>query len=158
MKRKLLLVANNGQSVPYLVMIRDLQPTNLHDSYPSELEMFRIYACKDGMLVQVDGRKFMVKYGSREADSDAEEVPPYDRILLSGWYPQAMEWIPVEEKLPDPGERVLVYNHITNRIDIATYDHDRNLWIGESNPTIRCIAPNDISHWAELPHPPEVGR
>jgi len=80
----------------------------------------------------------------------AAEVP-------KGFEPRAMStygfvkprWIPVEERLPEEGERVLAWDNGFKESEMATYyAHDG--WGGE------VIASLNVTHWMPLPSPPEV--
>ncbi len=59
------------------------------------------------------------------------------------------EWISVKDRVPEEGERVLVYNPTCSekhRVDIE-YRFDRNFW--ESDGVY-----SYITHWMPLPEPP----
>ena len=68
-----------------------------------------------------------------------------DAIAALGEYVAMVEprWIPVEERLPQPGERVIVSGGLL--MDTAWYENGRFIQFGEEyRPT----------HWMPLPEPP----
>ena len=66
-----------------------------------------------------------------------------------------MNWIPVEEALPIPGERVLAYD-VALKQAIALYymRHGNNIrfeqWLYG-----HCYVMENVTHWMHLPQPPE---
>lgn len=61
-----------------------------------------------------------------------------------------MEWIPLEERLPDYGQRVMVAHAASGLISLATREKigASHFWIDESD------ALTDPTHWQPLPLPP----
>ncbi len=60
------------------------------------------------------------------------------------------DWIRVDERLPDPGERVLGYDQFYGRIGEAElgYSPGQLVFIDDDD----CL----ITHWMPLPNPPEA--
>ena len=58
-------------------------------------------------------------------------------------------WIPVEERLPEEGVRVLVFDKAFRQPEMGTY-YAADGWGGDE------IAMLDPTHWMPLPEPPEV--
>jgi hypothetical protein len=62
-------------------------------------------------------------------------------------YELERRWIPVTERLPDEGERVLVFDKAFLQPEMGTY-YSTDGWVGDE------IASLDPSHWMPLPAPP----
>ena len=60
-------------------------------------------------------------------------------------------WIPVTERLPDDGQRVLAYDKVEYGIIAAIYS--AGTWYDQILDTTVC--PIYITHWMPLPEPPE---
>jgi hypothetical protein len=73
----------------------------------------------------------------------ARVIPEYDDIT-----PQ--RWIPVEERLPDDGVRVLAWDRHGECLRVAYIDSIFYA-VGFDDDTPICV-----SHWMPLPEPPEV--
>lgn len=58
-------------------------------------------------------------------------------------------WISVTERLPNEGERVLVFDKAFLQPEMGTY-YSTDGWVGDE------IASLDPTHWVPLPEPPEV--
>ena len=65
-------------------------------------------------------------------------------------YELARRWIPVEERLPEDGVRVLAWDSREEYFRVAYID---SIWhmVGFDDDTPICV-----SHWMPLPEPPEV--
>ena len=82
----------------------------------------------------------------------------YYNVNLTGWMTEEHAknlWIPVSERLPGPGEVVLVYG---KRGGIYTAEHNRNgCWPGSfwklNSKSHHC----EPTHWMPLPEPPKDG-
>ena len=61
-----------------------------------------------------------------------------------------MNWISVKERLPEPGDEVLVTDKYGNTT-VAEFAH-RKFWPDSLN-----INPASITHWMPLPEPPKEG-
>ena len=58
-------------------------------------------------------------------------------------------WVPVEERLPEYGKKVLAYGK-SGKIDIASlYSRDKHMWLVGS----MCSVAFDIVAWRTLPEP-----
>jgi len=73
-----------------------------------------------------------------------------------------MNWIKCGEKLPQIGERVLVYSSVTGVTDIAhlvecTINHTYHTlaWKRDWNPDVFYLEQNYFTHWIPLPKPQE---
>lgn len=60
---------------------------------------------------------------------------------------KASRWIPVTERLPEPFEVVLVYDHTGKSINWAYMTRHRE-WVG-------VIVSHIVTHWMPLPEPPK---
>lgn len=66
----------------------------------------------------------------------------------------AQRWIPVSERLPEIGMRVLFYNSFMKNIHKGWYSVDE--WVSESRVFYDGDKLKRITHWMPLPEPPEV--
>ena len=76
----------------------------------------------------------------------ATAFPQMQRCFLAG-YKAAQQWISVKDRLPRPGQEVLVFDNGIMRVQ-AISDH------GTWHPYVNGARCNP-SHWIELPAPPE---
>ncbi len=61
------------------------------------------------------------------------------------------DWIPVTERLPEEGERVLAWDKDFNESEVATYyAHDG--WGCDASISL------NVTHWMPLPAPPTDGK
>lgn len=69
-----------------------------------------------------------------------------------------MSWINIEDRLPEEGQRVIIYFKMTG-IDIMKY-HDlegtEDRIMGKNLFTGRGFLTDDVTHWMPLPEPPDV--
>ena len=63
----------------------------------------------------------------------------------------SLAWIPVTERLPEEGERVLAWDNGFKESEMATY-YARDGWGGE------VIASLNVTHWMPLPAPPTSSK
>ena len=63
-----------------------------------------------------------------------------------------MNWIPVKEALPIPGERVLAYDSFLKQVMSLYYMRNGNFeqWLYG-----HCYVMENVTHWMRLPQPPE---
>lgn len=69
------------------------------------------------------------------------------------------QWIPVTERLPEPGEWVLVYNGKwigTGKHEASEEIEESERWQDEHTEFIEHLGPK-VSHWMPLPTPPKTG-
>ena len=66
----------------------------------------------------------------------------------------AQRWIPVSERLPEIGVRVLFYNNFIKNIHKGWYSGDE--WVSEIGVFYNGDKLIRITHWMPLPQPPEV--
>lgn len=67
------------------------------------------------------------------------------------------EWIRVEDRLPEIGDKVLIYFGAIDNILMATVgvDYDGNvIFFGYYRDCYSCDHAEDITHWMPLPKPP----
>ncbi len=57
------------------------------------------------------------------------------------------DWYAIEEKLPPPYKRVLIFNRKTKEELAAWHDPERNVWIRDDGSWTPF---DEISHWKEL--------
>ena len=79
-----------------------------------------------------------------------------------------IEWIPVEERLPEVSGEYLVFIKYTTAIlkgrgneDVLTYSAKHKTFNGYDSmdeETASRVAVTDVTHWAEQPEPPEGWR
>ena len=62
------------------------------------------------------------------------------------------KWIPVTERLPEPGKWVLCACR-ANIIEVLKYDHTMGDW--DSTMPERCYMKGFVTHWMPLPEPPK---
>ena len=68
----------------------------------------------------------------------------------------AQRWIPVSERLPEIGVRVLFYNNFIKNIHKGWFSCDE--WVSEIGVFYNGDKLKRITHWMPLPQPPEVTR
>ena len=63
-----------------------------------------------------------------------------------------MNWIPVEEALPIPGERVLAYDSFLKQVMSLYYMRNGKFeqWLYG-----HCYVIENVTHWMPLPEPPD---
>ena len=72
-----------------------------------------------------------------------------DHLIANGVTIQ--EWIPVEERLPEDGIKVLWVKRLGGLLMIAKYDKQRNVWTdGHHYGGMK-----GVTHWMPLPEPPK---
>lgn len=64
-----------------------------------------------------------------------------------------MEWVSVSNKLPDLDKRVLAFDGY--EIYVAWID-DTSIGNWKYSECCGCYTFNDVTHWAQLPKPPEL--
>ena len=79
-----------------------------------------------------------------------------------------IDWIPVEERLPEVSGEYLVFMKYTTELlkgrgneDVLVYSayHKKfNTWDSMDEETVERVAITVVTHWAELPEPPEGWR
>jgi hypothetical protein len=74
-----------------------------------------------------------------------------------------MEWISVEKRLPEPYEKVLVYEKYMDDIPVTAYLSKNKIWVpydehfsvyGDGE-IMNCFEQKNITHWMPLPDPPK---
>ena len=74
-----------------------------------------------------------------------------------------MDWIKVEDRLPEVGERVLAINTEEQKVCVFTAPV-KGSWLYDNKPSTRwfeyievnsCIHFNRVTHWMPLPEPPK---
>ena len=65
-----------------------------------------------------------------------------------------MEWISVEDRLPETDERCLTIDRM-EKYTAAIYDHDLTCWFRCDNGCIKAIGYTPITHWMPLPELPK---
>ena len=60
-----------------------------------------------------------------------------------------MKWINIEDKLPESPYDILVWNNVNKFIEVANYNSDEKSF---QNGNYHL---ENITHWMELPEPPE---
>lgn len=63
---------------------------------------------------------------------------------------EKQRWIPVEERLPDPGQTVTVCDVREEWVGCFTY-----VGGGEWTDNYICFSTSDVTHWMPLPEPPK---
>lgn len=78
-----------------------------------------------------------------------------DHLIANGVTVQ--EWVPVAERLPALGERVLIFNlESVNQYTSVCFlekDEHEGFWWCECGGDY--LAPGDVTHWMPLPEPPK---
>ena len=113
----------------------------------------------DCMEFPKDWEKFIEDYSFE----DKEEVYTNVSMLIPVFRVEQMiehyfggKWIPVTERLPEPGEWVLCSCR-SNIIEVLRYDSAMDDW--DSQMPERCYMKGFVTHWMPLPEPPEeVGK
>ena len=85
-----------------------------------------------------------------QASQCSHSVPNLRKALGS-------DWISVDERLPEDGEWVLVWNGKNRMIDYFDYGQSDNFSFGLLVHQLGGDEPNDVTHWMPLPPPPEEG-
>jgi len=67
----------------------------------------------------------------------------------------AMEWISVEERLPEEGQNVLFYFEVTG-VEVGHYTLINDVHYGKGNQFYNKggFLTDDVTHWMPLPAPP----
>ena len=72
-----------------------------------------------------------------------------DDLLSSGVTVQ--KWIPVNERLPEHGDVVMVWHTYMEHPFVCQWDERSDCWIDNK----WAFGRNTITHWCRLPHPPK---
>lgn len=108
------------------------------------------------MLPQVDGSDFPTQWVPSALECSIFDAQVKEIVKLRAQLPR---WIPVEERLPEYGVRVLAFNmRAKNKyIGIWTREKDpgdgNDCWFDSAG---WWYAFDEITHWMPLPEPPEV--
>ena len=95
-------------------------------------------------MASIEEAIYHFKYGVSH-DIFSEPVTTYAKMAISALREQA-EWIPVTERLPEDGERVLVCTQ-THKIKDARYIKRSGRFVTAGNIT--------VTHWKPMPALPE---
>ena len=72
-----------------------------------------------------------------------------------------MEWISVNDRLPENGQRVIAANYdpiLTKKHDIQTAMYRGGEWLDTWNHEDIEYLPGSVTHWMPLPPPPTVTK
>ena len=77
------------------------------------------------------------------------------QMIITAFEVNQLKWIPVEERLPEFGQDVMVYSKVDGR-KVATRDfyepvHGCSEWKDEYSSDVY-----DVTHWMPLPNPPKA--
>jgi hypothetical protein len=68
-----------------------------------------------------------------------------------------MEWIDVNDRLPEKGERVLIYGWEIGVCSCVAHLSTTGKWV-ESTTSNRLMYADMCTHWMPLPKPPEIKK
>lgn len=91
---------------------------------------------------------------------ECQALGPFRRVEAAAaheWNTRLSPWISVEERLPEDGLYVLAFSPAYRDVlaEVVTVRHSRNA-DGWYSPTKARYGKETITHWCELPKPPEV--
>lgn len=92
------------------------------------------------------------------ADANEWEVPIDlgDTIMEAVERLKRMQWIPVGERLPEPGKEVLAHWRVLSGENVIDFAYQMDGSMGEDWRFKNWVAPPDVvTHWMPMPEPPE---
>ena len=103
---------------------------------------------RDSKLIKLIGRIKAVRDVQRKRGSTLLDPKVID-ALVSNLKEALPEWIPVEDNLPDDGEKVLV-THRSGVAIASLYDSESQIWIANGGKPHRL---KTVTAWQKLPEP-----
>jgi hypothetical protein len=86
----------------------------------------------------------------KKSDTDTIELLDYITDLEKQL--EAERWIPMSERLPIPGERVIAY---WDTMTGEAYMNKGKRWIRDHTDIVQWFGDSPVTHWRPLPEPPK---
>jgi hypothetical protein len=120
------------------------------------IERYKITANLPSVLMNYCNR-----FNSKQLESITEMIYELENSIESADVQPISQWISVKDRLPNDGERVLIYVPKTqNKYYVATFYtlRDEIKFAMNIYGMSYCWYANDVTHWQPLPEPPKDGE